>query len=59
MVSGLVIGFAFGMAAIGGIALGAIADTIGLKNMLFIVFCLPVLGIMTVFLPNDLKRKQV
>ncbi|WP_028986701.1 MFS transporter [Thermicanus aegyptius] len=54
-ISGLIVGLAFGMGAIGAVALGSLADLIGVKNMIFLAGFLPVLGLFTFFLPSDEK----
>ncbi len=53
LVSGLIVGLAFGMGAIGSVALGILADLIGLTNTIFITVTLPLIGILTFFLPSD------
>lgn len=53
--SGLTVGFAFGMGAVGSIGLGYLADLIGLSHMLMITGCLPLLGILALLLPSDEK----
>ena len=58
MVSGLMFGLAFGLAAIGSIALGWIADNIGIQNMMIFCCILPALGIATYFLPDDATVRQ-
>lgn len=55
MVSGLMFGLAFGLAAIGSIALGRIADWLGIYPMMILCCFLPVLGIVTYFLPDDVR----
>ncbi len=59
MVSGLIVGLAFGMGAIGSVALGAIADWIGLTNTMLLVVALPLLGLLTFFLPTDQKLREI
>lgn len=59
MVSGLIVGLAFGMGAIGSVALGAIADWIGLTNTMLFVVALPILGLLTFFLPSDQKLREL
>ncbi|GLB60424.1 MFS transporter [Cytobacillus sp. NCCP-133] len=51
--AGLTVGLAFGMGAIGSVALGYIADTFGLANMIVFTGFLPVLGLLTLLLPSD------
>lgn len=51
--AGLTVGLAFGMGAIGSVGLGYLADMIGLPMMIICVGFLPLLGILTMFLPTD------
>ena len=51
--AGLTVGLAFGMGAIGSVGLGYLADLIGLPMMIICVGFLPLLGILTMFLPAD------
>ncbi|KHF37862.1 MFS transporter [Halalkalibacter okhensis] len=53
MVSGLIVGLAFGMGAVGSIGLGLLADAIGLTNTILFTVALPLIGILTFFLPSD------
>ncbi|MGD7009723.1 MFS transporter [Metabacillus sp. 84] len=57
-VSGLIIGLAFGMGAIGSAFLGMLADAWGLYAVMILCSLLPVIGILTVFLPTDQKLKD-
>jgi FSR family fosmidomycin resistance protein-like MFS transporter len=57
MVSGLFFGFAFGMGGIGAAVLGKVADLYGIVYVYQICAFLPLLGVLTVFLP-DLGRKN-
>ena len=59
MISGLFFGFAFGMAGIGAAALGVLADRNGILWVYQVCAFLPLLGLLTVFLPPDsaLKRR--
>jgi MFS transporter, FSR family, fosmidomycin resistance protein len=52
MVSGLFFGFAFGMAGIGSAVLGGIADRTSIEYVYEICAFLPLIGLITVFLPN-------
>ncbi|HDL6963039.1 TPA: MFS transporter [Yersinia enterocolitica] len=52
MVSGLFFGFAFGMGGLGAAVLGYVADLTSIELVYQICAFLPLLGIMTVFLPN-------
>lgn len=56
--AGLTVGLAFGMGAIGSVSLGAIADMIGITAMIKIVGFLPLLGIISLFLPSDFMLKK-
>lgn len=57
MISGLFFGFAFGMGGIGAAVLGHIADARGIEYVYGLCAYLPLLGMITVLLPN-LERKQ-
>lgn len=52
MIAGFVFGFAFGIGALGAAVMGAMADWIGMIAVFQICAFLPVLGILTVFLPR-------
>jgi MFS transporter, FSR family, fosmidomycin resistance protein len=52
MVSGLFYGFAFGMGGVGAAVLGKVADLHGIEYVYQICAYLPLLGLLTVFLPN-------
>jgi len=56
MVSGLFFGFAFGMGGLGAAVLGVVADHTSIELVYKICAFLPLLGIVTVFLPN-LRQK--
>jgi MFS transporter, FSR family, fosmidomycin resistance protein len=53
--AGLTVGLAFGMGAIGSIALGIMADHLGLLATLTFTGFLPILGALGFFLPSDQK----
>ena len=53
--AGLTVGLAFGMGAIGSIALGFMADHLGLFTTLTFTGFLPLLGILAFLLPSDQK----
>ena len=55
MVSGLTTGLAFGMGAIGAVAIGKAADTFGLADVMLVAGFLPLLGLISLFLPSDRK----
>lgn len=51
--SGLIVGLAFGMGAIGSVALGSLIDFIGLTQTMIAISLLPLLGLLTYLLPTD------
>lgn len=53
MVSGLFFGFAFGMGGLGAAVLGVIADHTSINTVYQICAFLPLLGILTLFLPDN------
>lgn len=53
--SGLIVGLAFGMGAIGSVALGSLIDWIGLFPTMIFVSLFPLLGFLTYLLPKDEK----
>ena len=58
LISGMFFGLAFGIAGIAAAVLGNIADVTGIEYVYKVCSYLPLLGIMTVFLPNDRKQKK-
>lgn len=56
MASGLVTGFAFGMGAIGAVALGGLADIFGLIDVILWISYIPIVGLLAVFLPKDRRE---
>lgn len=58
-VSGLIVGLAFGMGAIGSVALGYFADHFGIVTTIIAVGFLPLLGMFSFYLPSDAKLKQL
>lgn len=58
MVSGLTIGLAFGLGAIGATALGKVADIMGLNFIILFCGFLPLMGILAFFLPKDETIKK-
>ena len=52
LISGLFFGFAFGMGGIGSAVLGSIADHTSIQYVYRLTAFLPLLGLITVFLPN-------
>jgi FSR family fosmidomycin resistance protein-like MFS transporter len=58
MISGLFFGFAFGMGGIGAAVLGHVADARGIDYVYHLCAFLPLIGVITVFLPNlDVAKK--
>jgi FSR family fosmidomycin resistance protein-like MFS transporter len=57
MVSGLFFGFAFGMGGIGAAVLGQLADAQGIEYVYHLCAYLPLMGLITVFLP-ELERSH-
>jgi MFS transporter, FSR family, fosmidomycin resistance protein len=58
LMSGLTVGLAFGMGAIGSVGLGLIADLIGLQSMIIGLGILPLLGLVAFLLPADQKVRE-
>jgi MFS transporter, FSR family, fosmidomycin resistance protein len=56
--SGLTVGLAFGMGAIGSVGLGYIADLVGLTTMVTALGILPLLGLTAFLLPSDHKVQE-
>jgi FSR family fosmidomycin resistance protein-like MFS transporter len=52
MVAGLFFGFSFGMGAIGAALLGRLADEVGIAAVYRVCGFLPLIGLLTAFLPN-------
>jgi FSR family fosmidomycin resistance protein-like MFS transporter len=52
MIAGIFFGLAFGAGGIGAAALGVLADHRGIDHVFWICSFLPLLGLLTVFLPN-------
>ena len=59
LVSGLIVGLAFGMGAVGSVALGVLADWVGLTSTILFTVCLPFIGLLTFFLPSDQKVREM
>jgi FSR family fosmidomycin resistance protein-like MFS transporter len=57
MIAGLFFGLAFGIAGIASAVWGNLADVAGIEYVYHICSFLPLIGLITVFLPN-LKRKS-
>jgi MFS transporter, FSR family, fosmidomycin resistance protein len=58
MVAGLFFGFAFGMGGIGAAVIGGLADAYGIEFVYRFCSFLPLLGMLTVFLPDIRKTGQ-
>ncbi|MEN5016460.1 MFS transporter [Erwinia sp. Eh17-17] len=56
MVSGLFFGFSFGMGGLGAALLGVVADHQGIELVYQICAYLPLLGILTAFLPDNRRK---
>lgn len=56
--SGLIVGLAFGMGAIGTVVLGSIIDIQGLLFTMVGISLLPLLGLLTLLLPTDQKVRE-
>jgi len=57
-VSGLFFGLAFGAGGLGAAALGALADTTSIAYVIKLCAFLPLIGLLTIFLPSDRKLRQ-
>ena len=58
LIAGIFFGFAFGMGGIAAAVLGVVADYKGIEYVYKVCSYLPLLGLLTVFLPSGfLKRK--
>lgn len=58
-VSGLFFGFAFGMGGIGSAVLGSLADHTSIQHVFNLCAYLPLIGILTAFLPNLSSSREV
>ena len=58
MISGLFFGFAFGMAGIGAAVLGRLADHSGIVFVYRLCAFLPIIGLLTWFLPDLEKHRR-
>ncbi|HSH66553.1 MAG TPA: MFS transporter, partial [Bacteroidia bacterium] len=56
MISGLFFGFAFGMAGLGSALLGNLADKTSIYFVYQLCAYLPLIGIITIFLPGIKKK---
>ncbi|HDR4905805.1 MFS transporter [Bacillus thuringiensis] len=55
MVSGLIVGLAFGLGALGAVVLGKLADIYSLEFIMILCSCLPLIGLTSWLLPSDKK----
>ena len=58
MIAGLFFGFAFGIGGIGSALLGTLADKTSIGYVFTVCSFLPLIGMLTVFLPNLERRKR-
>ena len=58
MIAGIFFGFAFGMAGIAAALLGVLADHKGIDYVYWVCSFLPLVGLLTVFLPADVARPR-
>jgi FSR family fosmidomycin resistance protein-like MFS transporter len=59
MVSGLFLGFAFGMSGIGAVVIGRLADLTSLEFVYWICSFIPAMGLVCAFLPNVGRKPRV
>ncbi len=59
MVAGIFFGFAFGMGGIAAAVLGVLADAKGIEYVYWVCSFLPLLGLLTVFLPSSRQLRGV
>lgn len=57
-VSGLILGLAFGLGALGSLALGGLSNWLGVDFVIQTVSFLPLLGLLTLLLPSDRKLRE-
>ena len=57
MVAGMFFGFSFGLGGLGAAALGRIADASSIETVYQVCSFLPLIGLLTAFLPNVEKRR--
>lgn len=58
-ISGLFFGFAFGMGGIGAALLGQLADATSIETVYKVCAYLPLIGLLTLFLPSMKKRESI
>ncbi|WP_445506033.1 MFS transporter [Niallia sp. 03190] len=59
LVSGLIVGLAFGMGALGAVILGVIGDNYDLQTIMLLCSALPLCGLLTLLLPTDNRVKEI
>ncbi|AXI29095.1 MULTISPECIES: MFS transporter [Priestia] len=59
LVSGLIVGLAFGMGALGAVVFGKLADVFSLQFIMLFCSYLPILGLLTWLLPSDKRVKEM
>ena len=59
MISGLFFGFAFGMGGVGAFVLGNLVDARGIVYVYHLCAYLPLIGIVTMFLPDTKRWNKV
>jgi MFS transporter, FSR family, fosmidomycin resistance protein len=59
LVSGMFFGFSFGLGGLGAAALGLLADMTSIETVYKICSFLPLLGLLTIFLPRHLEKAPV
>jgi FSR family fosmidomycin resistance protein-like MFS transporter len=57
LVAGMMFGFSFGLGGLGAAALGRIADVTGIETVYQVCSFLPLIGLLTAFLPNIEQRR--
>jgi FSR family fosmidomycin resistance protein-like MFS transporter len=58
LIAGLFFGFAFGMAGVGSALLGELADRTSINYVYQVCAYLPLIGLLTGFLPNIERKKH-
>ncbi|WP_409250930.1 MFS transporter [Bacillus sp. SCS-153A] len=58
MVSGLTVGLAFGMGAVGSVLFGSLADLFSIRFVMILCSFLPLLGVLTWLLPKDKEIRE-
>ncbi|MDB5324536.1 MAG: fsr [Phycisphaerales bacterium] len=59
MIAGLFFGFAFGVSGVASAALGKLADRTSIEYVFQVCAYLPLIGLLTMFLPSDSKRQAI